>query len=45
MEAELTGAPKTSNTDNSKVAVEANFDEAVTAEAKDSNNMDFDLKG
>ena len=45
IEAELTGSlKKTSNTDNSAVAEEANFDEAVTAEAKASNDMDIYLK-
>ena len=45
MEAGLTGAlKKTSNTDTSAVAEEANVDEAVTAEAKASNNMEIDLK-
>ena len=40
MGSELNGALKeTSNTDNSVVAEEANFDEAVTAEAKSGNDM------
>ena len=34
--AELTGAPKKSNTDNLEVDEEANVDEAVTVEAKAS---------
>ena len=39
-EDELAGAVlKTPNTDNSVVAEEANFDEAVTAEAKSGNDM------
>ena len=45
MEAELTGALKeTSNTDNSVVAEEANFDEAITAEANASNETENDFK-
>ena len=45
MEAELTEAPiKTSKTDNLEVAEEANADEAITAEAKDSNDMEIYLK-
>ena len=45
MEAELTEAPKhTSNTDNLAVNEEANVDEAVTAEAKASNDIEIDLK-
>ena len=35
---------KNSNTDNLAVAEEANFDEAVTAEVKDSNDTEIDLK-
>ena len=46
MEAELTETFKrTSNTDNSEVAEEANVDEAVTSEYKASNNMEIDIKG
>ena len=45
MEAELTVAPKgTSNTENLDVAEEANIDEAITAEAKASNEMENYLK-
>ena len=44
MEAELTEAPKNSNTNNSAVAEEANVDEAVTAEDKACNDMDIDIK-
>ena len=45
LEAELTGAPKeTSNTDNLEMAEEANADEAITVEAKASNDMGNDLK-
>ena len=45
MEAESIEAPKkTSNTDNSRVAEEANVDEVVTAEAKASNDMKIYLK-
>ena len=45
IEAELTGAPKkSSNTNNSAVAEEANIDGAVTAESKARNEMDIDLK-
>ena len=40
MESGLTEAPKTnSNANNSAVAEEANFDEAVTVEAKAGHNM------
>ena len=35
---------KTTNTDNLAVAEEETFDEAYTAEAKVSNDMDIDLK-
>ena len=35
---------KTSNTDNSAVAEEANVDETITVESKASNNMEIDLK-
>ena len=46
LEYELTGALlKTSNTDNSAMAVYANVDEAITIEAKASNEMKIDLKG
>ena len=45
MEAELTVALKdNSNTDNLAVAEEENVDEAVTAEANDSNEMVIYLK-
>ena len=44
MEAELTEAPKNSNTENLAVAEEATVDEAFTAEANDSNEMEIDLK-
>ena len=45
MKAELTGSPKkTSNNDNLEVDEEANIDEAVTAEAKDSNDVEIGLK-
>ena len=45
MEDELTEElKKTSNTDNSAVAEEANADVSVTAEAKASNDMEIDLK-
>ena len=45
MKAELTGLPKeTSNTDNVDFSEEANFDEAITAEAKASNEMENDPK-
>ena len=45
MEAELTGAPKeTSNTENLAVAEEANIGDAVTVEAKSSNDMENYLK-
>ena len=43
-EAELNEAPKTSNTDNLAVAEDANVDEAVTSEAKTSNNTEIYLK-
>ena len=40
MEAELTKSSKiNSKTDNSAVTEEANVDETITAEAKDSNKM------
>ena len=35
---------KTSNTNNSAVAEEANVDEAITAEEKAINEMEIDLK-
>ena len=45
LEAELTGALKeTSNTDNLAMAEEANIDEAITVEAKASNQMEINLK-
>ena len=45
LEAELTGSPKeTSNTDNLVVNEEESFDESITAESKDSNYMENDLK-
>ena len=45
MEAELTESSKIySKTDNLAVTEEANVDEAITAEAKASNNMKIDLK-
>ena len=45
MEAELTGTLKeTSNTNNLEVAEEANFDESITTEAKDSNETEIDIK-
>ena len=45
LEAELAGAPKEpSNNDNSSVVEEANVDEAITAEANASNDMENDLK-
>ena len=45
LEAELTGAPKdTSNTDNMALAEEANFDETITTESKDINDMENNLK-
>ena len=44
MGAELTGAPKKSNTDNPAVAEEANVDEAVPAESKASNKTEIDIK-
>ena len=45
LESELTGAPKeTLNTDNLVVDQEANVDEAITAEAKASNDMEMILK-
>ena len=39
MVSELTEALKKPKTENSALAEEANVDEAVTAEAKNSNNM------
>ena len=45
MEAELTGSTKeTSNTEDLAVVEDANVDEAVTAEAKASNNTEIDIK-
>ena len=45
LEAELAGSlKKTSNSDNLAVAEEANVDEAITVEAKASNEMEIDLK-
>ena len=45
LEAELTGAPKeTSNTENLAVTEEANIGDAVTVEAKSSNDMENYLK-
>ena len=45
LEAKLSGAPEeTSNTDNLEVDEEENVDEAVTAEAKASNEMEIDFK-
>ena len=45
MEAELTEAPKSnSNTENLAVTDEANVDEAITAEAKASNKIEFSIK-
>ena len=45
LESELTEALKeTSNTENLEVAEEANVDEAITIEAKASNNTEIDLK-
>ena len=45
LEAELTGAPKeTSNTDNVDLSEEANFDEAITAEPEENNEMENDFK-
>ena len=44
MQAELTEAPKNFNADNLAVDEEANIDKAVTTEAKDSNDMDIDIK-
>ena len=45
LEPELTGALKeTSNTENLAVAEEANVNEAITAEARASNDMEIDLK-
>ena len=45
MDAELTGAlKKTSNTDDLAVVEEGNVDEAITAEAKASNEKEINLK-
>ena len=45
MKAKLTESPKqTSNTDNYTVSEEENVDEAFTAEAKDRNDIEIDLK-
>ena len=45
LEVNLTGAPiDSSNTEYSAVAEQANSDEAITSEAKDSNEMEIDLK-
>ena len=45
LEAEMNGAlKKTSNNDNLAVDEEANFDEAITEEAKASKEMEIDLK-
>ena len=45
LEAELAGSlKKTSTSDNLSVAEEANVDEAITVEAKASNEMEIDLK-
>ena len=45
LEAERTGASKeTSNNEKLAVIEEAKFDEAITSEAKASNNMENDIK-
>ena len=45
LEADLTVAPiDASNTDDLDLAEVANSDEAITSEAKDSNEMEIDLK-
>ena len=45
LEADLTGNKiDASNPDNSAVAEEANYDEAITAVAKASNETEIDLK-
>ena len=45
LEANLTGSPiDNSNTDDSEVSEEANYDEAVNTVAKDSNDMGIDLE-
>ena len=41
----MTGSPiDASNTDDSEVSEEANYDEAVNTVAKDSNDMGIDLE-
>ena len=45
LEADLTGKPiETSNTDDVDLTEVENIDESITAEAKDSNEMENDLK-
>ena len=45
LEANLTGAPiDSSDNENLSVAEQVNSDEAITAVAKDSNEMEIDLE-